>query len=70
MVYPEDHPYRSLRRCPYCRTIWFKVIGCDDTHCGNRVYESDEELIRLSMPTYYEYKFYYLNKDVIDFKHI
>ena len=46
MVYHEDHPYRSLRRCPCCRTIWFKVIGCDNTHCGNRDYDSDEEEIR------------------------
>ena len=51
MVYPEDHPYRSLRRCPYCRTIWFKVIGCDNTEYGMRASKSDEEDIREFMPT-------------------
>ena len=37
MIYPENHPYRYLRKCPYCHLIWFKVIGCDDITCGNRV---------------------------------
>ena len=43
MIYPEDHPFRLLRRCPYCSTIWFKAIGCDkDTYCGRKLSKSDE----------------------------
>ena len=39
MIYPENHPYRCLRKCPHCGIIWLKVIGCDDITCGNRVKE-------------------------------
>ena len=42
MIYPEDHPFRMLRRCPKCNTIWLKVIGCDN-YCGNRLFNWDEQ---------------------------
>ena len=43
MIYPEDHPFRLLRRCPFCSTIWYKAIGCDkSTHCGKKISNSDE----------------------------
>ena len=43
MIYQEDHPFRLLRRCPYCSTIWYKAIGCDkDTYGGRKLSKSDE----------------------------
>jgi len=30
----EDN--NRYKRCPYCRTIWFKIKGCNSMRCGNR----------------------------------
>ena len=43
MMFPEDHPFRLLRRCSKCDTIWLRVIGCTDTYCGSRLIKRDEK---------------------------
>ncbi|KAL4485034.1 hypothetical protein ABPG72_014554 [Tetrahymena utriculariae] len=29
-------PQNLLKKCPNCGLIWLKVVGCDNTTCGNR----------------------------------
>ncbi|KAM3131514.1 hypothetical protein pb186bvf_016444 [Paramecium bursaria] len=49
MKYPEDHPFRQLRRCPHCGTIWLKVAGCNkDIFCGNRTFDFENDFLLLS----------------------
>lgn len=33
----SSDPRNLIKRCPHCKEIWFKVVGCDgETTCGNR----------------------------------
>ena len=58
MIYAEDHPFRMLRGCPHCSTIWLKVIGCENTYCGNRITDLDEIGIISSGTFYNNYEFF------------
>ena len=69
MVFPENHPYRLLRRCPNCRTIWLKVYGCDDTYCGRRLNRGEIDEV-LQKQTYYEYKYKFKNEKELEYEHI
>ncbi|KAM3131515.1 hypothetical protein pb186bvf_016445 [Paramecium bursaria] len=37
MKYQDNHPLRSLRKCPLCKMIWYKQSGCDVMICGRSI---------------------------------
>ena len=38
---PND-PRNQYKRCPYCKTVWVKVTGCENVDCGERMNKNDE----------------------------
>lgn len=50
---PEDAVFR---RCPNCREVWVKVVGCDGgTTCGAR--PNDHKEAGSYLPSYYSFEF-------------
>ena len=50
---PED---AIFRRCPHCREVWIKVVGCDgNTTCGAR--PNDHKESGGYQPSYYTFEF-------------
>ena len=31
-----NNEYNKFKKCPYCKQIWFKIIGCNSMTCGSR----------------------------------
>jgi len=61
-----NREYNRFKKCPYCGTIWFKIIGCNEVVCGNRTTIEDK-----ISGIYKEYDVSFVNNKVlISYKNI
>lgn len=53
-LFDNQDPRNLIKRCPYCKLIWFKTEGCDgQTTCGNNHFSNDELATHKAFWKYY-----------------